>query len=203
MTARPNGVRPIWATLVDTCLMSEILPESRALSGFVMAVEGLAVWVVAIFLQSLRETGWIVWPSEDMYTTAVGTMHAWLTSGPAGVFELLAYFGLVVAVGGPAWFWMTKPGLEIIERWTTEGRSSEPRSPTDDGRQWEDGDWIPATETAADPSSPDGNEDLSGLFSSTFERASSEPDSAKTALASGDFLRGSTGDAGDSDPDDS
>lgn len=185
-------------THVRPCLMNDILPQSRVLSGAIVAIEGLAVWVVAIFLESLRATGWIIWPGADMYTTAVGTMLVWLTSWPPGAFELLGYFGLAVAIGGPAWFWIAKPTLTIMERRTTK-RGSDRHSASADGRPWKDTDWIPATESPAESRQWDEDADSSAWISSTLDSNPSQPDSPREALARGDFLRGSTGDLNDRD----
>lgn len=178
--------------------MSDILPQSRALAGVIVAIEGLAVWVVAIFLESLRATGWIIWPGADMYTTAFGTMYTWFTSGPPGPFELLAYFGLAVAIGGPVWFWLMKPTLHIMDRRST-GRQPSGRNPSSQGSRWEDGDWIPAAEIADDTAPEDEEGDSSSWVTKAFESNPSRPDSARAALAKGDFMRGSTGDMSDRD----
>lgn len=168
--------------------MREVLPRSRLLSGFIVAIEGLAVWVVAIFLASFRATGWIIWPDADLSTTAVGTMRGWITSGPPGPIELLGFFGLAVAVAGPVWFWMAGPAIDLAERRRTGRRRAEAESASEDD-PWSEGDWIPATE-AGDESTSGEESKTSELLTSAFESDSTRPDSIQAALANGDFLRG-------------
>lgn len=169
--------------------MIGVLPRSRLLSGAIVAIEGLAVWVVAIFLASFQATGWIIWPGTDMYTTAVGTMRGWIATGQPGAYELLAYFGLAAAFAGPAWFWVARPILDFLEGRPTTRRHSGAESASEDDDHWGEGEWISATEVSAHSTTQEAD-DPSEWLSSVLESDSPQPDSIQTALANGDFLRG-------------
>lgn len=146
--------------------------RSSRLVGLVAAIEGLAVWIVAIFLASYTSTGSIVWPGADMYTTTVGTMHKWLTSPTIGFIELLGYVGLVMAVGGPLWFWFLRVRLKRAREW------------------WDQVIWVgPGSDFLQDPDDSNSTDMRAGEPSPNTRRSSGY-NSIEEALADGDFMRG-------------
>lgn len=183
--------------------MKRALPQSRFLVGLIVGIEGLAVWVVAIFLASYSATGSITWPGADLYTTSIGTMSAWISSPGFGGYELLAYFGLVVSVFGPGWFWV---GKSVIER--DPGRRGVPREAAiqgianrDQGGFEDEVNWIPASEIAADSTDEADYGKPSWATKVIDTDQSSRPDAIEQRLAAGDFFRGSgaKGKPGDAD----
>lgn len=183
-------VKSIRVTRVTPSLMWNVLPQSRALNGLIVTIEGLAVWVVAIFLSSLETTGWFIWPGTDMYTTAVGTMRNWIASGGVTPFEIVGYLGLTVAIAGPLWFWVAAPAISRLGGWSSSGARSNgsSRGGGVEG-EWE-ADWISATELAEEAESND-SESEPAWPAMEFEPARREPESIQAALANGDFFRGS------------
>lgn len=172
--------------------MKRALPQSRFLVGLIVGIEGLAVWVVAIFLASYSATGSITWPGADMYTTSAGTMSAWVSSPGFGGYELLAYFGLFVAVSGPGWFWGGKSVIDRLQGRRTPGMAAMQWTASRDRGGLEDEvDWIPATEIASDPNdaADSGRPSWATKVIDTDQFA--QPDAIEQRLAAGDFFRGS------------
>ncbi len=174
--------------------MIDLLPNSRFYYGVYAAIEGLALWVVAIFLATYHATGSFV--RSDMYTSIVEAMSAWRAAGAVGLYELLGYAGLTLAVAGPLWMWAGKP---LYERYSDSGRGVPSTvSHLEDhvaGDAWAPGDWGSLVEA-------------SGLTDQTQE---SERDSAsddivvsrdpiQARLADGDFFRGGGGNGEDNPP---
>lgn len=172
--------------------MKHALPQSRFLVGLIVGIEGLAVWVVAIFLASYSATGSITWPGADMYTTSAGTMSAWVSSPGFGGYELLAYFGLLVAVAGPGWFWVGKSVMNRMQGRRTPGMAAIQGAAGRDRAGIEDEvDWIPATEIASDSNDEADSGRPSWATKVIDADQSSRPDAIEQRLASGDFFRGS------------
>lgn len=187
--------------------MRELLPRSSALSGLIVGLEGLAFWILTIFLASFIATGSITRPGADMYTTTVVTMQNWFASPAIGGVEALGYLGLVLAIGGPTWFWVARPGYErVSDRFATRGT---PEGTTASGSD-------PASSGAIREANPDpGNSAADSLAAEAAEGVSavipgddsSGPDPIEQALAEGDFRRGggdadqSTDEASDDDAD--
>lgn len=81
--------------------------------GLLIALNGLAIWLLAIILSGYA-SGSIDTAGAGLPALVTGTMQTWIQSPQLGVWQLAAYAGIAIAVVGPAWFWVVGPASEAL-----------------------------------------------------------------------------------------
>lgn len=93
--------------------MSNSLNRPNVRRGLLIALDGLAIWVLAIILY-----GYLSAPIEiagrGLYPLVLDTMTAWVESPGLGVWETAGYVGLVIAIVGPAWYLVARPASQNL-----------------------------------------------------------------------------------------
>lgn len=159
--------------------------------GLIVALDGLAIWLLAIVLAAYVDPGSVAGSSGSLVTTAVDTTRLWVTTPGTGSFEVLAIAGLAVTALSPLWYGVVRPS---VRRRSLESPRIV-RDPRRDGFRYDqaeapargsDGpfgrDRAPLTDTEIGPAT---RGDGTGLrrVADLFDPAPGE----------GDFLRGGSG----------
>lgn len=166
--------------------------------GLLIALNGLAIWLLAIILSGYA-SGSIETAGAGLPALVTGTMQAWIQSPQAGVWQLAAYAGIAIAVVGPAWFWVVGPASEALrERDSTQtvGGDTEPSAAAEQVTDGGDSD-IDAFEPiaaatdrifSADPGSRQSEREFALLEAIGPHNGPLVPQ-----RSAGDFLRSSSG----------
>lgn len=97
--------------------------RSQVRRSLLVGLNGLAVWVLAVVLESYL-SGAVVRFEADFADLLVGRTVVWLTTPGVGAFELAAYGGLALVFVGPAWYLVGAGRFGLVPRWS--GSSDEP-----------------------------------------------------------------------------
>ncbi len=91
--------------------MRGLLARPTVRRGLIVALDGLALWLLAFVLAAYADPGSVAGASGGLVPAAIDTTLRWATTPGVGGFELLAYAGLAVATLGPLWYWVGRPGV--------------------------------------------------------------------------------------------
>lgn len=172
--------------------------------GLILALDGLAVWTLAIVLSTYLSSTAISVVDGNLIQYTGGIMRSWIETPAMGVFELTAYAGLSLAVIGPMWYWVIHP----LKKWAGTG----PEDTESDSDEFVFSAERSESDSAAGLDEPDPltteyqriirhSRQVESLdWASTLFAANGSQSAPPVAIPEGDFLRSPGGrEASDSD----
>lgn len=89
--------------------MQRLLARTGVRRGLLVALDGLAIWLLAIVLAAYVAPKSVAGGGGSLLSRSVETTRLWVETPGVGAFELVAYAGLAVTVVGPLWYLVGRP----------------------------------------------------------------------------------------------
>lgn len=89
--------------------MHALAAPSDVRRGLFAAVDGLALWLLAVILAAFVAAPVSEGAADGFVSTVTAVTAHWLATPGVGPFETVAYLGLSIAILGPGWYWALKP----------------------------------------------------------------------------------------------
>lgn len=185
--------------------MPRLPSRPAALRGLLVAIDGLAIWFLAVVIASYSTTTAVSTDAGGLTMAIVDIMRSWMQTPTMEVLELTAYAGLALVAFGPVWYWVIKPIKQLL------GRSSAQTSVSDERFTFDEDPTASTTDLVfvnSDPVAADSQQmTLDGTLHPSSDWSSRLFDGGKTQprlhsptrIPGGDFLRGSGSPDGVSD----
>lgn len=161
--------------------------------GLIVALDGLAVWLLAVVLAAYTDAGSVAGSGtgSGLLATAVDTTSRWAATPGVGGFELLVYVGMAATVLGPLWYGIGRP---------VAGRLGLVRSIGDPDRRREGFQYDHSSSATRDGANPVVRHRRSTGAAGTDTLTGGSPDGLQWVSdlfdpehAPGEFLRGGSG----------
>lgn len=132
--------------------------------GAIVALDGLAIWLLAVLLATYTHVRAANAVDGSFYRLTIEIMRSWTRSPTVEALELAAYAGLALVVVGPFWYWVVHP----VKAYLT-GEGGQPSGETDAAVESNDAGGFEFADEASGEASITASDDMDPL-TAEFDR---------------------------------